>query len=687
MADDNKTTLQRIEEVELLRQQLAARVEDNIQYASLFEDLPLCLWEEDLSGVKVIVDVLRERAVTDFPAYFDTHPDVLQQCVEQVRIVNVNQATLDIHNARDKAEFLATWNEKADPAIRETLKQQVVFVIQSPLRAQDRFVSCDIMGEKKHMMPKLFIASGYAATWQKVIIAFIDMTAQVEAQQALADREAQMRLIFDYAYDGVSLYEEFPGTAERLLLGCNDRYAEMAGRSKEELLSIGNTLSVQKDVDPGVDSRVFLPAKRGCEAYRGLFSWIRPDGEENVIEYTAGRINLDGRILVVGMDRDITERLQTQKMLRLYSEYLEAMVVERTGELRSQYRQLDAILSSTVDGIVVTDSTGSIARANRVAEAWLGEALYPQDVQKLTKTIRDLAQQAMVEKRRVATIILELPGIDLELSAAPVESDEADSYTTAVISIHDVTHLKAMERMKTSFVANVSHELRTPITTIKLCAHLIKQQPDQLDKYLPLLIAAAEQQAQLAQDIVILSRLDAGRIDLQRRPVLLNELVESSFSHYRSFARKQGVALHFVPPESDILLCADPNYIEQLLNRLLENALVYTQKEGTITVEANRHNIAQHPGVVVTVADTGIGIPETEKPFVFERFYRGERSSIYQASGTGLGLAIVKAVAELHGGHVSVESVDGVGSTFTVWLPAFSLGEEDEMHASPQTDG
>ena len=381
--------------------------------------------------------------------------------------------------------------------------------------------------------------------------------------------------------------------------------------------------------------------------------------------------------MIVGLDREITERLQTQKMLRTYSEYLETMVVERAGELRAQYRQLDAILSSTVDGIVVTDGAGRIVRVNRVAEAWLTETLYPKDAQALEKTIADLAQRAIAEKCRVSAVILELPGLDLELNAALVEGDDADSYTTAVVNIHDISHLKVMERMKTSFVANVSHELRTPITTIKLCAHLIEQQPEQLDKYLPLLIAAADQQAQLAQDIVILSRLDAGRIDLQRRPALLNELLESSFAHCRSRARQQEISLDFESLESDILLSVDPNHVEQLFSRLLENALAYTPKGGVITVRACRQAIAQHAGVMVTVRDTGIGIPEAEKPLIFERFFRGEKSSTYQAGGTGLGLAIVKAVAELHGGQVSVESVEGVGSTFSVWLPAFGLSEEE----------
>jgi two-component system cell cycle sensor histidine kinase/response regulator CckA len=493
--------------------------------------------------------------------------------------------------------------------------------------------------------------------------------------QSLAERDTQMRLIFDYAFDGVSLYEEFPDIPARRLIDCNDRYAEMAGRSKEELLSIGNTMSLQKEIELGVDSRVHLQTENDREAYQGLFSWIRPDGKENVIEYTAGRVNLDGRNLVIGLDRDITERLQTQRMLKMYSEFLETMVLERTGELHSQYRQLDAILSSTVDGIVVTDEAGTIVRVNRIAKAWLTETLYPQDAQKLKDAITDLAQQAIAKKSRVAAVPLALPGLDLELNAALVESDDADYGASAVISIHDISHLKVLERMKTSFVTNVSHELRTPITTIKLCAHLIEQHPEQLKRYLPLLIGAAEQQISLVQDIVILSRLDAGRLDLQCRLASLNELLESSLDQYRARSRQLEVALHIEPLEA-ILLYVDPNHIEQLFNRLLENALVYTPKGGTVTIRAYRHTIALREGVMVTITDTGIGIPKAELPHIFDRFFRGEKSSVFQASGAGLGLAIVKAIAELHGGQVFVESTEGIGTSLSVWLPVFSLEAE-----------
>ena len=291
MEDDTKTASQLIEEIGLLRRQLAARVEDDMLYASLFEDIPLCLWEEDLSGVKTVIDALRERGVTDCLTYFDAHPDVLRQCVDQIRILNVNRAVLDLHGAQDKTEFLTAWNEKADPAIREVLKHHVVFAAQSSPRVYDLSIPWKTPVVKRYVMPKFFTpSSDCAVTWGRIILAIIDMTAQVEAQQALAERDVQLRLIFDYAYDGISLHEEFPG-GERRLIDCNERYAEMAGRSKDELLSIGNTMLVQQEVEPGVDSRVFLPTGLDREAYRGLFSWTRPDGRENVIEYTAGRIS------------------------------------------------------------------------------------------------------------------------------------------------------------------------------------------------------------------------------------------------------------------------------------------------------------------------------------------------------------------------------------------------------------
>ncbi len=510
---------------------------------------------------------------------------------------------------------------------------------------------------------------------QELALLCEQVVALSATKETLAKREAQLALIFENAYDGISIHQEFPGQPERRLIECNERYAEMAGRSKQELLAIGNTMRVQRDVEPGVDSRVFFASAHAGRAYCGTFSWIRPDGKENVIEYTAGQVIVNGQVIIIGCDRDITERLQEQKALQMYSEQLEAMVAERTSALHAQYRQLDAILSSGTDGIVVTDATGHIIQANPIAQAWLTQTLYPQDAAKLTTALQDLTRQAITLTGSAGTpsTVLELPGIDLELHAALVKSEDAVQSSMAVVNIHDISHLKTLERMRTTFITNVSHELRTPITTIKLCAHLIKQYPDQLKKYLPLLTEAVEQQTQLIQDIVILARLDAGRIDLQRRAVLLNELIQASIDNCQMHAQERGVTIIPLPLEVEMTLSADPNYINQMLTRLLENAIAYTPTGGTVTITAQRHDIDERAGITLSVTDTGPHIPAAELPHIFERFFRGENPQPEQTKGTGLGLPIAKAIAELHGGRITVESTPVSGTTFTVWLPLFSL--------------
>ncbi|MBN2393956.1 MAG: PAS domain S-box protein [Anaerolineae bacterium] len=128
------------------------------------------------------------------------------------------------------------------------------------------------------------------------------------AEQALRESQAMLQLIFDHAFDGISVYEEYPELGTRRLIDCNTRYAEIAGRSRDELLAIGNTLLIQKDVGPLLDRQQFLE-RLEREVYVGRFSWLRPDGQDNVVEYAAVPLHLADRFLVIGVDRDITTQV------------------------------------------------------------------------------------------------------------------------------------------------------------------------------------------------------------------------------------------------------------------------------------------------------------------------------------------------------------------------------------------
>jgi PAS domain S-box-containing protein len=357
------------------------------------------------------------------------------------------------------------------------------------------------------------------------------------------------------------------------------------------------------------------------------------------------------------------ENARLHEKLREHAEQLEERVEERTAQLQAQYARLEAILRSTTDGIIVTDAKGEILQTNPVAQTWLTRTLSPEDAILLQKTVQDLARRAEAQPE----IVLELTGLDLELKAAHIA--EPGIAAAAVVAIHDVSHLKALNRMKSRFVSNVSHELRTPITVIKLYAHLMQKQPKRWKEYLDTLAQEADHQAQLIEDILQISRIDAGRLEMKPRLTSLNELTEIAITNHHGLVQERGLTLQHHPAKMTLMVLVDSQRMAQVLSHLVENAIHYTPEGGQVVVSTGKEKTEGRAWATATVMDTGMGISKEELPHIFVRFFRGEGPKQMQISGTGLGLAIAKDIVELHGGRVTVESQIGKGSTFTVWLP------------------
>jgi signal transduction histidine kinase len=223
--------------------------------------------------------------------------------------------------------------------------------------------------------------------------------------------------------------------------------------------------------------------------------------------------------------------------------------------------------------------------------------------------------------------------------------------------------------MKTRFVSNISHELRTPITTIKLYAHLMKRQPERWQEHLSILAQEADHQAQLVEDILQISHIDAGRLEMAPRPTALDSLTDIVVASHQAMANRQGLTLKHSSGEPDPVALVDPKRMTQVLNNLIENAIRYTPSGGTVTVHTSTQEAEGRAWATTTVMDTGMGVEEEDVPYIFDRFFRGVAARSMQIPGSGLGLAIVKEIVELHGGHVTLETRKGIGSTFTVWLP------------------
>ncbi len=358
------------------------------------------------------------------------------------------------------------------------------------------------------------------------------------------------------------------------------------------------------------------------------------------------------------------ENARLYERLRDHAETLEERVAERTTQLRAQYARLEAILDSTVNGIVVTGPHGELVLANPVARDWLTKSLSPEEATLLRETVQYLGEHADENPGQV----LELTGLDLQLRAARI-NEPGIKEATAVVAIHDITHLKALDRMKSRFVSNVSHELRTPIATIKLFAHLMQKQPERWREYLTPLAQEADHQADLVEDILEISRVDAGRLEIKPEQVDLEELAKAVVANHQARAQEERVTLTHQSTQSRPTSLVDRNRMMQVLDNLIINGIRYTPEGGKVTVSTSAEEAKGREWATITVTDTGMGIPQSELSYVFDRFYRGERPRTMQISGTGLGLAIVKEIVELHGGRATVESEVDRGSTFTVWLP------------------
>ncbi|MFP5342686.1 MAG: ATP-binding protein [Candidatus Limnocylindria bacterium] len=218
------------------------------------------------------------------------------------------------------------------------------------------------------------------------------------------------------------------------------------------------------------------------------------------------------------------------------------------------------------------------------------------------------------------------------------------------------------------FLADVSHELRTPLAALRTFNQLLMESagddPDARAEFLESSAGQIERLDWLAQNLLELSKLDSGLVLLDLRPDDLRAAVESAVQQLDATATRRGVALELRLPDGPVRIRHDPPRVGQVVTNLVGNALKFTPRGGRVTVEV----AATEDGARIDVADTGVGIDPQELPHIFERFYRGARSSEARGSGSGLGLAIVRSIVDMHGGSVTVESGAG-GSRFVVDLP------------------
>ncbi len=331
-------------------------------------------------------------------------------------------------------------------------------------------------------------------------------------------------------------------------------------------------------------------------------------------------------------------------------------------KLEHSQHELEAILSSASDGLLVIDAQERIIRAGPRFCQLIGEAApigRPYWEVLRSREFSDLVRQAATQSVRSE---IEIHGRTYLAALSPLPVPGG-----TVITFHDLSETKHLERQKRDFVANVSHELRTPLTAIKGYAETLAEEASgEAKKYLGVILRHADRLIDLTKDLLSLSALEEKGNLLQREAMDWPELLAGIRVLFEKKLLEKNLSLDITLPEDleRIAFNGDRFRLEQMLINLLDNAIKYTDQGGIairLAAAAGR--------LTIECRDSGAGIPPEHLPRIFERFYVVDKARSRQSGGTGLGLAIVKHIVSLHGGEITAASQQGQGSVFTISLP------------------
>ena len=356
-------------------------------------------------------------------------------------------------------------------------------------------------------------------------------------------------------------------------------------------------------------------------------------------------------------------------------------IQEQIDKISEEHQRSETILTNMGEGILLVNGASEMTYANPTAiamlelpDAYIGKALI--EINRIPELQALLKKAEQTETIAFAEIQLgNLREPEAEVTVVPVPAGQE-----YIIVIHDVTKERQLERIRADFVANVSHELRTPLTTIRGYAETLLSENSVRTKtgeqFIVKILNHSARLTRLVSDLLELSRLELGEVELKRSLCHLNTLHEPILDVFEPLLEESGLVLKWEIPEKLPKVNVDQQLFMQIFVNLIDNAIKYTPDGGAITVSAETRSREETEGsdtasgeIILRVEDTGIGIPMESQPRVFERFYRVDEGRAREMGGTGLGLAIVKHIVRCHNGRIWLESTLGQGSTFYIALP------------------
>jgi two-component system phosphate regulon sensor histidine kinase PhoR len=460
-------------------------------------------------------------------------------------------------------------------------------------------------------------------------------------------------------------------------LGINMMYLAIRLRRDQEIIGVVRTALPVRGINQALYNiylKIFLGALAiaVCAAIISLFvsrRITRPiiEMKQSAQDFAEGR--LDQRVPVPNS----AELGALAKSLNQMARQLN----ERIQTITRQRNELEVILSSMIEGVLAVDSQRNVVSVNKAATKLLDvdpmevQARNIEEVTRNADLLRFVRETLNSDSPVESDLILRKDGERFfQLHGAGL-SDSQGKRSGAVIVFTDMTRMRRLENIRRDFVSNVSHELRTPVTSIQGFVEALLdekiRESGRVNHYLKIIAKHSDRLNAIIEDLLSLSRLEE---DSERRKVSfetapLKPVLTAAMELTSTKAQDKQAAVHLFC-EDDIKAKINSALLEQAVLNLIENAIKYTPPNGVIQINVEKSN----KELCIAIKDNGCGIEKKHLSRIFERFYVVDKGRSRKLGGTGLGLAIVKHIAQVHGGYVTVKSIPGQGSTFTIHLPS-----------------
>jgi two-component system, OmpR family, phosphate regulon sensor histidine kinase PhoR len=339
----------------------------------------------------------------------------------------------------------------------------------------------------------------------------------------------------------------------------------------------------------------------------------------------------------------------------------------RLSTLSSETARLSTVLEQLTDGVLIADANGQVQFANPAAiKLFESEDPIHHSVAEVVRNhqlIEAWRQSQQTRELRIESV--ELPSRKHFLQLVVIPDEHAGG---SLLVVQDLTRVRRLETVRRDFISNVSHELRTPLASLKALTETLQNgaiaDPEAGPRFLSRITTEVDALTQMAQELLDLSRIESGQVELNIAPLSPKKLLVSAEDRMHLQAERAGLKLSVQCEDGLPNVRADQARLEQVLVNMIHNSVKFTKSGGEIVLKAT---VAGPGAVRFGVYDTGVGIPLESLTRIFERFYRVDRSRT--GSGTGLGLSISKHIVEAHGGRIWAQSEEGRGSTFYFEIP------------------